>query len=102
MPGEADLTAHVDFAALARTAREAGAAAHGPLPQGTFLSRLGIEMRAARLLQGATPAQARDIRTALARLLGPGEMGTLFKVLAIAAPSLPVPPGFDHPPQQRS
>jgi NADH dehydrogenase [ubiquinone] 1 alpha subcomplex assembly factor 7 len=94
MPGEADITAHVDFAALARAAREAGAAAHGPLTQGTFLSRLGIEMRAARLLQGATASQARDIRTSLARLLGPAEMGTLFKVLAIAAPSLPAPPGF--------
>jgi NADH dehydrogenase [ubiquinone] 1 alpha subcomplex assembly factor 7 len=102
MPGEADLTAHVDFAALARAAREAGAAVHGPVTQGTFLSRLGIEMRAARLMQRATETQAADIRAALARLLGPAEMGTLFKVLAIAAPSLPVPPGFDSPPPPRS
>ena len=101
-PGEADLTAHVDFAALARAAREAGAAVHGPVTQGAFLSRLGIEMRAARLAQRATASQAQDVRAALARLLGPAEMGTLFKVLAIAAPALPVPPGFDPPPAPRS
>src|SRR5262249_41868156 len=35
--GEVDLTAHVDFAALARTARAAGAHVHGPLSQGEFL-----------------------------------------------------------------
>jgi NADH dehydrogenase [ubiquinone] 1 alpha subcomplex assembly factor 7 len=96
-PGEADLTAHVDFAALARAAREAGATVHGPLPQGTFLARLGLEMRAAALLRTASPAQARDIRAAVARLLDPAEMGTLFKALAIVAPSLPVPPGFGPP-----
>jgi NADH dehydrogenase [ubiquinone] 1 alpha subcomplex assembly factor 7 len=96
-PGEADLTAHVDFAALARAARELGAAVHGPVAQGMFLSRLGIEMRAARLAQHASAEQARDIAAAVARLLGPAEMGTLFKALAITAPSLPVPPGFESP-----
>ena len=41
-PGEADLTAHVDFAALIAAAESAGARAHGPIAQGVFLARLGI------------------------------------------------------------
>jgi NADH dehydrogenase [ubiquinone] 1 alpha subcomplex assembly factor 7 len=96
--GEADISAHVDFAALARAAGEAGAAVYGPLPQGEFLLRLGIAARAQSLLARATPAEARDIETARRRLLDAREMGTLFKVLAFAAPSLPTPPGFAEPP----
>jgi len=96
-PGEADLTAHVDFAALAQAARECGAAVHGPVPQGRFLASLGLEARAATLLRRADAAQAASIRAAVARLLAAGEMGTLFKALAIAAPSLPLPPGFEFP-----
>ena len=95
-PGAADLTAHVDFAALARAATAAGAAAHGPLPQGLLLDRLGILMRAAVLVQRATPAQVRDIRTAARRLRDPANMGRLFKALAIAAPGL-APPEFEPP-----
>ncbi len=53
-PGEADLTAHVDFAALARAAGGAGARVHGPVAQGRFLSALGIDARAAKLLATAT------------------------------------------------
>jgi NADH dehydrogenase [ubiquinone] 1 alpha subcomplex assembly factor 7 len=93
-PGEADLSAHVDFAALAQAASEAGARAHGPLPQGAFLQRLGLAERARSLLSRATPAQARDIEAAQHRLLDSGEMGTLFKALALVSPGLPVPPGF--------
>ncbi|MEX0815038.1 MAG: SAM-dependent methyltransferase [Dongiaceae bacterium] len=95
-PGAADLTAHVDFAALARAAAAAGAAAHGPLPQGLLLDRLGILMRAAVLVQRATPAQVRDISTAARRLRDPLNMGRLFKALAIAAPGL-APPEFEPP-----
>lgn len=97
-PGTADLAAHVDFGALARAAREAGAAVHGPIAQNLLLERLGIKLRAAALERSATPAQATDIRAATERLLHLEQMGTLFKALAIAAPSLPVPPGFDEPP----
>ncbi len=93
-PGEADLTAHVDFAALARAATGAGAATHGPVPQGLFLSRVGIAERVARLRRSATPAQARDVEAACHRLIADEEMGTLFKVLAITPPNLPAPPGF--------
>ena len=96
-PGEVDLTAHVDFAALARTARAAGARVHGPLAQGAFLRRLGIEARAAALRAKATAAQAADIDAALARLTGPGRdaMGELFKAVAFAVPTLGALPGFD-------
>jgi NADH dehydrogenase [ubiquinone] 1 alpha subcomplex assembly factor 7 len=93
-PGEADLTAHVDFAGLAAAARAAGAAAFGPLPQGVFLHRLGLAARAAQLLQSATPAQAREIEAAVRRLIEPTEMGTLFKALAVAGANTAAPPGF--------
>lgn len=98
-PGEADLTAHVDFAALERAARSSGAAVFGPVEQGDFLRRLGIVARAAHLKREATAGQVRMIDSALARLTGanshesPG-MGRLFKVLAVAAPDCPTPAGF--------
>lgn len=95
-PGEHDLTAHVDFAAFGRAARRTGARVWGPLPQGVWLRRLGIEARAARLKAG-TPARAAEIDTAVERLAGfrAGQMGALFKVIAIAHPRLPPPPGFE-------
>ena len=71
-PGEADLTTHVNFTALARAAKGAGAAVHGPVPQGQFLTRLGIFERAAILERDATPAQAAAINAALDRLAGEG------------------------------
>jgi SAM-dependent MidA family methyltransferase len=96
-PGEVDLTAHVDFAALARSAEAAGARVHGPVAQGEFLRRLGIEARAAALRANATAAQAADIDAALARLTGAGRdaMGELFKAIAFADPKLATLPGFD-------
>ncbi|WP_114394287.1 class I SAM-dependent methyltransferase [Oleisolibacter albus] len=96
-PGEADLTAHVDFTALAGSARQAGAAAWGTRTQGDFLRRLGIDMRAAALKRVATPAQATDIELARHRLTGDDAMGRLFKVLALTSPALPAPAGFDGP-----
>ncbi|MFG1396988.1 class I SAM-dependent methyltransferase [Roseixanthobacter pseudopolyaromaticivorans] len=97
-PGEADLTAHVDFAALARAAITAGAGAFGPVPQGEFLLRLGLRERAERLQATASPVQADAITAALARLAGTGEkeMGALFKVLCICGPAFAAP--FDPPP----
>jgi len=101
-PGEADITVHVDFAALAKAARAAGADAHGPVTQGLFLSRLGIFQRAEALKRRADAGQATAIDSALARLAMPGpvtgpkaSMAELFKVLAVTTPGLPVPPGFD-------
>ena len=94
-PGVADLTAHVDFAALARAAKRVGARTHGPVTQGAFLRRLGIEQRAQRLKADATPQQAADIDAAIARLTDRDAMGDLFKVLATADPKLQTLPGFD-------
>jgi len=95
-PGEADLTAHVDFALLASAARRAGATVLGPVLQGDFLRALGIEARAAAIRQRATPVQGDAIDAAVARLTGSGEgqMGALFKVLGLVAPDLPPLPGF--------
>ncbi|WP_406693549.1 class I SAM-dependent methyltransferase [Sphingomonas cannabina] len=87
-PGEADLTAHVDFATLAEAARAEGARTYGPVGQGAFLTALGIDARAAALGGGPEVTTARD------RLVGAEAMGELFRVLAIVHPDWPVPEGF--------
>jgi NADH dehydrogenase [ubiquinone] 1 alpha subcomplex assembly factor 7 len=97
-PGEADLSAHVDFAAFAAAAREAGAVVHGPVTQRAFLAALGAEARLAALLRQAAPAQRDALETGLRRLIDPQEMGTLFKVLALTSPGLPAPAGFGGEP----
>ena len=96
-PGTLDLTAHVDFQALARAVEAMGAKAFGPIEQGEFLSRLGIEARAAALKARAQPAVAAEVDGALARLTGHGRagMGGLFKAAAFAHASLGTPPGFE-------
>lgn len=93
-PGMADLTAHVDFAALAAVVRESGAAPHGPIHQGEFLTRLGIEARAAQLLANATDDQSMSIRAACKRLIAKDEMGYLFKAMAITPQAAATPPAF--------
>jgi NADH dehydrogenase [ubiquinone] 1 alpha subcomplex assembly factor 7 len=97
-PGEADLTAHVDFAALARAARAQGAKVMGPVTQADFLLQLGIERRAQSLMKRAAPDQAQAIVDALDRLVGVDDprrhMGALFKVMAVAHPGMPDMPGF--------
>ncbi|HVX75066.1 MAG TPA: SAM-dependent methyltransferase [Bradyrhizobium sp.] len=102
-PGQADVTAHVDFQALTRAAEDMGVTVHGPVSQAEFLRRLGIETRAARLMAKASPEVAEDIAVALKRLIGSGRggMGSMFKVLAISAPGLPPLAGFsDEEPDQ--
>ena len=94
-PGEADLTVHVDFDALARAAG-GGVQGFGPQCQGDFLRALGIEVRAARLAAATTPDQARDIASGVARLIAPDQMGTLFKVLVLARHDMEPPPGFER------
>jgi NADH dehydrogenase [ubiquinone] 1 alpha subcomplex assembly factor 7 len=91
-PGDADLTAHVDFQALAQSAQ--GVAVHGPLPQGAFLERLGISRRAERLKQASDPARRAAVEAALRRLTHKDEMGDLFKAMAICQLGLGSPPGF--------
>ncbi len=86
-PGEVDITAHVDFAALAQAAARSGARAYGPVEQGGFLKALGIETRAEQL-KLKNPGAEKDVDAALERLTGAGAMGTLFKALSI------MPDGF--------
>ena len=93
-PGEADLTAHVDFAAFGRAANRAGALILGPVGQGAFLGALGIGVRAEALM-AAEPAQGREIEAALSRLTSKDAMGRLFKVMALVSPGLAPPPGFE-------
>jgi SAM-dependent MidA family methyltransferase len=95
-PGQADVTAHVDFQALARAAEDLGARVHGPVTQGEFLKRLGIETRAVTLMAKATHEVSEDISNALKRLIdsGHGAMGSMFKVLAVSEPNLTALAGF--------
>ncbi len=93
-PGRHDLTAHVDFGALAAVAAGRGLACHGPVAQGAFLGALGIGARADGLKQGRGPAQAASITAALLRLTAPQQMGAIFQVLALTAPGWPAPAGF--------
>ena len=96
-PGQADLTAHVDFQALAQAAEGMRARVHGPLGQGEFLRRLGIEQRAAALKAGAPPEYAAAIEAALARLTNEDRtgMGRMVKAFAVADPKIEVLPGFE-------
>ena len=96
-PGDSDLTTHVDFSALAAAAglgAAGGIRVSGPVAQGVWLGRLGIEARAAALKARATTAQAAAIEAALVRLTAPAAMGSLFKVMALSSPGWPVPAGF--------
>ncbi len=92
-PGTRDLSAHVDFTALAEAARHGGAEVFGPRPQGEFLTALGIGARARQLIQ-ANRAEAGTIASAVERLTVPAQMGTLFQAMAFLPPSAPPPPGF--------
>ena len=92
-PGASDITAHVQFAALADKARAAGFRTHGPMPQAEFFGRLGMAERAARLM-AARPASANQIEAGVQRLMAPGGMGGQFKVLIVRSPQLPSPEPF--------
>lgn len=87
-PGDADLTAHVDFADLAAVARAAGAHVQGPVTQGRFLTDWGLFIRA-QALAAARPDRAAGLRADARRLAAPDAMGTLFKVMALTPPAWP-------------
>jgi NADH dehydrogenase [ubiquinone] 1 alpha subcomplex assembly factor 7 len=93
-PGTADLSAHVDFAAFVEAAHAGGAQIYGPISQGQFLTALGAGVRLAALSARATPAQRQSLESGVRRLLDPGAMGELFKVVALVSPGLPSPAGF--------
>jgi len=92
-PGEQDLTSHVDFEAVQRTARDAGASVTPIIPQGEWLKRLGVERRAQALAR-SNPDRSEDVEQALNRLTAADQMGELFKVVAVHAPEWPIPVGF--------
>ncbi len=92
-PGEADLTALVDFETLARIAQSRDARHIGTVTQGDWLRALGIETRAQNLAAQA-PQYAQDIAVAKDRLIAPDQMGDLFKVMALASHKWPGGVGF--------
>ena len=90
-PGEHDLTAHVDFTTLAAAAQAEGAVAWGPVTQRDLLGALGIDSRTSALAK-ASPDRAEALAADRRRLMD--DMGTLFKALAVTAPSWPTPAAF--------
>lgn len=92
-PGNTDLTARVDFAAVSEIAKDAGLTASAAVPQREFLSKLGLEMRAVALIRSkpdAKPVIARQLH----RLTDAEEMGELFKAICLSSPGLPAPLGL--------
>ena len=96
-PGEVDLTTQVDFRRVGLAASEGGADVFGPVPQGTFLRTLGVEVRTAALLRHADPEQGKRLRDGLFRLTDASAMGEAFKVLVLGSPKELPPPGFAAP-----
>jgi NADH dehydrogenase [ubiquinone] 1 alpha subcomplex assembly factor 7 len=84
-PGDADITAHVDFMSLMEIARDAGNAVPDLITQGEFLVRMGAQLRLEMLLRQATPEQRESLVTGLQRLISPQAMGDLFKVMAFTS-----------------
>lgn len=95
-PGEADITAHVDFTSLMDIAGAAGNAAWGLATQGQFLRRMGAELRLEMLLKNAQQEQREGLIAGLARLMSPQAMGDLFKVMALTSDPRIEPPGFSE------
>ena len=93
-PGEQDLTAHVDFEAVADSARAGGAVVTPLATQSDWLTRLGIVQRADALIR-ANPDRTNEVASALTRLTDPAAMGDLFKVIAIHSTDWPIPAGFE-------
>jgi SAM-dependent MidA family methyltransferase len=89
-PGASDLSAHVDFRALAQAARQGGGSVFGPVEQGAFLTSIGIVERAEALSRN----HLETMTAQLDRLINADQMGTLFKALAILPKGAPTPAGF--------
>ncbi|MBL8569739.1 MAG: SAM-dependent methyltransferase [Phreatobacter sp.] len=91
-PGEADLTAHVDFEALGRAARAAGLAASPISTQREFLFGLGLASRAEALAR-ANPAAFETVRSGVERLVDPSPtgMGALFKTIVLHESGTAIP-----------
>jgi len=81
-PGLSDITTHVDFTAIAEAGHAAGLDVLGYAPQATFLMNCGLGELLAGRQAGGGEAAGRALRAAQV-LLAPGEMGELFKVIAL-------------------
>ena len=92
--GLADVTAHVNFAALMKSAQSAGAFAWGAVDQGVFLERLGIHQRAHALMGAKDDKTKQMIKSGVDRLTGDAKMGRLFKVISICGAASLHPAGF--------
>lgn len=95
-PGEADLSAHVDFKTIAGAVKSAGGITYGPVTQGNFFRSLGIEARVKQLSENATPQQLINIKRAFERLTKTDAMGLLFKVMGVGVPGQLHLPGFSN------
>ena len=96
-PGNTDLTARVDFSALKEFADQIGLSSTATVTQAEFLSRLGIEIRAVALSRSGPEAKVKISRQ-LERLMGPDQMGSLFKAICFQSDGLPAPLGFPEAP----
>ncbi len=88
-PGSADLTAHVDFAAIAARVH-----AQGPVKQNAFLTALGLFQRS-DFLARKHPGMAENLKLSAQRLTAPEAMGSLFKCLALCPKGFATLPGFE-------
>ena len=93
-PGNADLTAHVDFNDLYHQAKNSLVSVWGPDTQGTFLKKMGAIERLNALESISDDKTKQELRNGLDRLINTDEMGDLFKVLAITSNKFPSPEGF--------
>jgi len=92
-PGEADLTVDVDFGRLAKLAKTAGLSVSGPVTQGEFLGKLGLQERLDTLIK-ANPDDAEALFSGAQKLVDPAGMGRRFKVICLSSNGLPTPAGF--------
>ena len=100
LSAQVDLALSQDREDLVRAALDetAGVRSFGPVGQGDFLRRLGILQRAEILKRQASDAQRHAVDASLARLIGPDQMGTLFRVLALGDDRSGEPAGFADAP----
>ncbi len=93
-PGEADITAHVDFTHLKQEAALSNFSVFGPMAMGEWLLRLGLETRLRQLLANLPDTKTKDLQHRISRLVDPAQMGALFKVLALTNGVSGPPPPF--------
>ncbi|MBY0502067.1 MAG: SAM-dependent methyltransferase [Alphaproteobacteria bacterium] len=91
--GMSDLTCHVDFGTLKKTALSKGLGVLGPIPQGLFLKNLGLDLRL-QMLKHQNPSKKAQLEASAQRLIHPQQMGSLFKVMIIFSPPSIKPEGF--------